>query len=149
VSRGTYLIETYHLKAMGLISATICRAQPAEMTSVFLSIYLSIYLSVCLTISLSIYLSICLTIYLWLYSSLLDLGRFFSFLILYTVGRTPWTGDHPVARPLLAHRTTQTQNKLTHIHALSGIRTHDPSFSASEDSSCLRPRGHCDRRQYY
>jgi hypothetical protein len=25
---------------------------------------------------------------------LLDLGRFFSFLILYRVGRTPWTGDH-------------------------------------------------------
>jgi hypothetical protein len=30
-------------------------------------------------------------IYLWLYSPLLGLGRFFSFLILYTVGRTPWT----------------------------------------------------------
>jgi hypothetical protein len=27
----------------------------------------------------------------------------------YTVGRTPWTGDQPVARPLHAHRTTQTQ----------------------------------------
>jgi hypothetical protein len=27
---------------------------------------------------------------------LLDLGRFFSFLMLYTVGRTPWTGDQPV-----------------------------------------------------
>jgi hypothetical protein len=31
---------------------------------------------------------------------LLDLGRFFSYLIVYTVGRTPWTGDQPVARPL-------------------------------------------------
>jgi hypothetical protein len=37
----------------------------------------------------------------------------FSFLILYTVGRTPWTGDQPVARPLPIHRTTQTQNKRT------------------------------------
>jgi hypothetical protein len=46
-------------------------------------------------------------------TALLDLGRFFSFLILYTVGRTPWTGDQPVARPLPAHRTTQTQNKRT------------------------------------
>jgi hypothetical protein len=27
------------------------------------------------------------------------------------------------------------------IHALSGIRTNDPSVRASEDSSCLRPRG--------
>jgi hypothetical protein len=32
------------------------------------------------------------------------------------------------------------------IHALSWIRTHDPSVRASEDSSCLRPRGYCHRR---
>jgi hypothetical protein len=38
---------------------------------------------------------------------------FFSFLILYIVGRTPWTGDEPVARPLPTNRTTQTQNKCT------------------------------------
>jgi hypothetical protein len=45
---------------------------------------------------------------------LLDLGRFyFSFLIFYTVGRTPWTGDLSVARPLPTHRATQTQNKST------------------------------------
>jgi hypothetical protein len=37
---------------------------------------------------------------------LLDLGRLFSFLILYTVGRTPWTGDQPVGRPLPTHKTT-------------------------------------------
>jgi hypothetical protein len=49
---------------------------------------------------------------LWLYSPL-DLDRFFSFLILNTVGRTPWTNDQPVARPLPTHRTTQTQNKRT------------------------------------
>jgi hypothetical protein len=55
-----------------------------------------------------------------------------------TVGRTPWTGDQPVAMPL------QTQNKRTDIHALSGIRTHDPSVRAGEDSSCFRPLGHCD-----
>jgi hypothetical protein len=53
------------------------------------------------------------TILLWLYSPFLGLGRFFSFLILYTVGRTPWTGDQPVAGPLSTHRTTQTQNKCT------------------------------------
>jgi hypothetical protein len=28
-----------------------------------------------------------------------------------TVGKTPLTGDQPVARPLPTHRTTQTQNK--------------------------------------
>jgi hypothetical protein len=35
------------------------------------------------------------------------------FLILHTVGRTPWTGDQPVARTLPTHRTTQTQNEGT------------------------------------
>jgi fatty acid desaturase len=65
---------------------------------------------------LSIDYSILLLLLLfWLYSPLLGLGRFFSFLILYTVGMTPWTGDQPVARPLPAHRTTttQTQSKRT------------------------------------
>jgi hypothetical protein len=42
--------------------------------------------------------------YLWLYSPLLNLSGFFSFLILHTVGRTPWTGDQPVTRPLPTHR---------------------------------------------
>jgi hypothetical protein len=35
-------------------------------------------------------------------------GRFFSFVILYTVSRTPWTGDQPVANPLCMHRIAQT-----------------------------------------
>jgi hypothetical protein len=37
----------------------------------------------------------------------------FQFLVLYTVGRTPWTVNHPVARPLPTHITTKTQNKRT------------------------------------
>jgi hypothetical protein len=42
--------------------------------------------------------------------------------------------------------STYTQNNTnTEIHALSGIRTHDPSVRANGDCSCLRPRGHCDR----
>jgi hypothetical protein len=55
----------------------------------------------------------------------------------FTVGRTTWTGDQPVARLLPKHRTTQTQNKRIHtpnIHALTGIRTHDPSVRAGEDA---------------
>jgi hypothetical protein len=40
------------------------------------------------------------SINLWLYSPLLELGRFFSLLILYKVGRTSWAVDKPVARPL-------------------------------------------------
>jgi hypothetical protein len=39
----------------------------------------------------------------------------FSFLILYTVGRTPWTRDQLVARPLPKRRTAQTQ-KNTYTH---------------------------------
>jgi hypothetical protein len=31
--------------------------------------------------------------------------------LFYADGRTPWTSDQPVARPLPIHRTTQTQNK--------------------------------------
>jgi hypothetical protein len=44
----------------------------------------------------------------------------------FTVGRTAWTSDQLVARPLPKHRTTQTQNKRIHtanIHALNGIQT--------------------------
>jgi hypothetical protein len=37
----------------------------------------------------------------------------FQFHNLYTVGRTPWTGDQPVARPLPTHRTIETQNERT------------------------------------
>jgi hypothetical protein len=57
-----------------------------------MSIHLSIYVSICL----SVYLSIHPPIYLWLYSPLLDLGHFFSFVFLDTVGRTPWTGEPSV-----------------------------------------------------
>jgi hypothetical protein len=39
----------------------------------------------------------------------------FQFPNLHTFGKTPWTGDQPVARPLPARRTTQTQNKRTQI----------------------------------
>jgi hypothetical protein len=78
-------------------------------------------------------------------------GLCFQFHDHFTDGRTPWTSDQPVARLLPKHRTTQTQNKHMHtrnIHALCGIRTHDPSFRASEDSTWLRPLGYCDRPRY-
>jgi hypothetical protein len=59
-----------------------------------------------------------------------------TFQIFYTVGRTFWKGDQSAARPLSAHRTGQIQNKCT-----------DTSMpEVGEDSSCLRPRGHCDRQ---
>jgi hypothetical protein len=49
---------------------------------------------------------------------LLNSGRSFCFLILYTDGRTPWTWDHPVARPLPTHGNAQKQNKRTQISML-------------------------------
>jgi hypothetical protein len=94
--------------------------------------------------SLSLITYGCFSFSLWLYSPL-DLSRFFNFLVLYTVGGTPWTEDQPVARPLPTHRSTQTQNKHTDIHASSGIRIHDPSVRTGEDVSCFRLRSHCDR----
>jgi hypothetical protein len=83
-----------------------------------------------------------------LYNSLLDPGFFFSFIIIFT---------QPVG--LLGRGISSSQSHYLHtgqhkhrinthrdIHGLSGIRTHDPRFRVSEDSSCLRPRGHCDRQ---
>jgi hypothetical protein len=53
-----------------------------------------------------------LFIHQWLRTPLQGPARFFSFVILYTVGRTPWMGDQVVARPLPTHRRAQTQTKL-------------------------------------
>jgi hypothetical protein len=58
---------------------------------------------------------------------LVDLGGIFSFLIPYTLGRTPYMGDQPVA--------TETEQTHTDIHASSGVTTHDPSVRVGEDSS--------------
>jgi hypothetical protein len=73
----------------------------------------------------------------WIFQPIQGPGLLFSSLIIFPDGRTPWTNDQPVARPLPKHRITQTQNKRIHtpnIHALSGIRTHDPSVLAGEDT---------------
>jgi hypothetical protein len=57
----------------------------------------------------------------------------------WTFGRTPWAGDQLVARPLPVHkhRKTHIHTQTRNIHALSGIRTNDPSFRASKDSDAL------------
>jgi hypothetical protein len=92
----------------------------------------------------SIYI-VYLSIHLWLYSPC-GSRQLFQFPKLYTVGRTPWMVDQPIASPLPTQRTTQTENKRTQTsNASSGIRTHDPIVWEGEDGSCLRHRGHCDR----
>jgi len=52
-------------------------------------------------------------------------------------------GNQPNARQV-AHRTTQHRKMRMHIHALSGIRIHNPSVQTVEDSMCLRLYGHWD-----
>jgi hypothetical protein len=75
-----------------------------------------------------------------------SIGQIYQFLDKFTNGRTPWTGDQLVARPLPKHKTTQTEKKAyTHQTSLSGIRTHDPGLWASEDRTCLRQLGYRDR----
>jgi hypothetical protein len=91
-----------------------------------------------------------LLLLLWLllllfYSPFLGLGRFFCFLILYKVGRTPWTEISPAQGRYLHTEQHRTNVHNSDIHVFSGIRTHYPSVRADEDSSCLRSRGHCDR----
>jgi hypothetical protein len=82
-------------------------------------------------------------------TALVDLIRFFSFLI-YTksvglLGRgiTPSQGRYL--------RTEQHKYRInTHRHpCLEWIRAHDPSVRAGEDDSCLRRRGHSERRSIY
>jgi hypothetical protein len=65
----------------------------------------------------------------------------------FTDGRTPWVSDQLVARPLSKYRTTQTEWTYTHTKhpCLVWDLNSDPSFRASEDSSCLRPLGCCDK----
>jgi hypothetical protein len=65
-----------------------------------------------------------------------------------TVGRTPWTGDEPIARPLPTHHITNIEETQTDILASNGIRIHDQSIRAGEDISYFRPRSHCDRLKY-
>jgi hypothetical protein len=87
--------------------------------------------------NLSIYLSIALD----------PLGSWplFQFLNLYKFSRTPWTGDQPVARPPLTHRTTQIQNKRTQTSMPRMVfEPTIPAFEQAKQDSCLRPRGHSD-----
>jgi membrane glycosyltransferase len=73
-------------------------------------------------------------IFLWFYSHFCVALAAFRFLIFYTVGRIPWTGDQPDTRPL-PHAGQQKQIKRTQMHVLSGIRTHDPIVREVEDIS--------------
>jgi hypothetical protein len=67
----------------------------------------------------------------------------FHLLLRQSVGLFGWG----ISRRKAAAYTGQHKHRINanYIPTLSGIRTHDPSVRASEDSSCLRPRDHVDR----
>jgi hypothetical protein len=82
----------------------------------------------------------------WLHSPLLGLGLF-CFIIYFTklVGPLGRLISPSQGRYLHTRQHKYRVNAHTNIYALSRIRTHDLSVRASEETSCLRPRGHCDR----
>jgi hypothetical protein len=90
----------------------------------------------------SIYLSI--SVYLSTALQPSGIGRYFGFFIYI---ESVWLLWREISR---RKASTHTQNNTTHIdiHALSGIRTQDPSVWASEDSSCIRQRDR-DRRSLH
>jgi hypothetical protein len=80
---------------------TVCQASiicllHSELFAWSVLIYLSIYLYICLSVSLKTFVGP------WSLS---------SFLIFYSAGRTPWTGDQPVTRPLPAN-TGQRKHRI-------------------------------------
>jgi hypothetical protein len=70
--------------------------------SIYPSIHPSIYLFICLPVCLSIHLSRAL-------QPFVRISPLFQFIDTYTVGRTPWKGDQPVARPLRTQDSTDTE----------------------------------------
>jgi hypothetical protein len=86
-------------------------------------------------------------IHQWLYSPLLGPGCFFRFVTLHRVGKTPWTGDQPVARPLPTQRIAQHRINEHRHPCLEQDLNPRPQCSRGENSSYVRPRGHCDRHK--
>jgi hypothetical protein len=84
----------------------------------------------------------------------LTVSRFFIFLSIYTqsaglLGRVigPSQGLYLNIGKTQHRITPPPHTRTLNIHALIGIRTHDPSVRASEDSSCLRLLGYRYRRK--
>jgi hypothetical protein len=75
----------------------------------------------------------------------------FRFLNLFcTVGRTAWTGDEPVARPLPSYRTAQTQNRRTQTFMPEvGFETIIPVFERPKTVHALDRASSMVRRNAY
>jgi len=63
-----------------------------------------------------------------------------------TVGRTPWTGNEPIAKTSIPDDAQHLEQ--INIHASDGIRTHNISGQAAADPR-HRPRGHWDQQATY
>jgi hypothetical protein len=87
------------------------------------------------------------TFFLRPYSHSVGLGLLLSFLILYTVGRTPWRGDQPVARPLRMHRTTQTSRPPVGFEPTLSVLELAKSVRALERTATVI--GHCSPTNAY
>jgi hypothetical protein len=98
---GFLQVYSGFVKLVRKIAEVLPQIRPRSIPSTSFLIHYSL-------IILSLY-TLYYSLFLWLYSPL-DPGRFFSSLILYTVGRTLWTGDQPVVRP---HTEQHKQNKRT------------------------------------
>jgi hypothetical protein len=78
----------------------------------------------------------------WALQSMMNLGLCFTVFQPYTQS-VGLVGCGSARRKAISY-TGQHKQRIN-IHALSGIRTHDSSVWADEDSPCLRPLGYCDR----
>jgi hypothetical protein len=86
----------------------------------------------------------------WLFQLIQGPGLLFSSVIIFTQTTGLLGREISPSQGLYLNTGQHKQNKHIHapnIHALGGIRTHDPSIRASENHSCLRPRGYCDRHR--
>jgi hypothetical protein len=81
-------------------------------------------------------------------TALVELGRFFSFLICTQSVGLSVRGSARRKAATYTQGNTNTEKTHTDIYPYSGIRTHDTSLQAGEDGSCRRSRGHCDRNLY-
>jgi hypothetical protein len=103
--------------------------------------------------SFEISLSLFLLLPLWITENPWNALFHFSFLILRQSVLLLGRGISPSQGPYLntlqhKHRKTHTHTHTSNIHGRSGIRTHDHSDHASEDSSCLRLLSCRDRRSF-
>jgi hypothetical protein len=70
---------------------------------------------------------------LHIYNIHITINHLSIYLSIYTAGRTHWTGDQTIARPLPAHTTTSTQNKHTQTSMPSaGFEPTIPAFERAK-----------------